>query len=56
MFTSYAQNFEDILFWRTLKHIENGFQLETLTGSYHAVEQTNRPISQQENSLTENRR
>lgn len=27
-FTSYAQNFEDILLWRALKHIDNGFYID----------------------------
>ena len=24
MFNSYAQNFEDVILWRALKHVENG--------------------------------
>ncbi|KQV83971.1 FkbM family methyltransferase [Rhizobium sp. Root1220] len=28
MFTSYAQNFEDVILWRALKHIENGFYID----------------------------
>lgn len=28
MFVSYAQNFEDVMLWRALKHIENGFYLD----------------------------
>ncbi len=28
MFVSYAQNFEDVLLWRVLGHIENGFYLD----------------------------
>ncbi len=28
MFASYAQNFEDVILWRALKHIENGFYLD----------------------------
>lgn len=28
MFVSYAQNFEDVLLWRALKHVENGFYLD----------------------------
>ena len=27
-FISYAQNFEDIMLWRALKHIENGFYID----------------------------
>jgi FkbM family methyltransferase len=27
-FTSYAQNFEDVLLWRALKHIKNGFYID----------------------------
>ncbi|WP_210334178.1 FkbM family methyltransferase [Rhizobium lusitanum] len=28
MFTSYAQNFEDVVLWRALKHVENGFYID----------------------------
>jgi FkbM family methyltransferase len=28
IFISYAQNFEDVLLWRALKHIENGFYID----------------------------
>ncbi len=28
MFISYAQNFEDVILWRALKHIENGFYVD----------------------------
>jgi FkbM family methyltransferase len=28
MFTSYAQNFEDVILWRALKHIKNGFYID----------------------------
>lgn len=28
MFTSYAQNFEDVMLWRALKHVENGFYID----------------------------
>lgn len=28
MFTSYAQNFEDVILWRALKHVENGFYID----------------------------
>lgn len=28
MFVSYAQNFEDVILWRALKHIENGFYID----------------------------
>lgn len=27
-FTSYAQNFEDVMLWRALKHIKNGFYID----------------------------
>jgi hypothetical protein len=27
-FTSYAQNFEDVMLWRALKHVKNGFYIE----------------------------
>ena len=27
-FISYAQNFEDVMLWRALKHIENGFYID----------------------------
>lgn len=32
-FFSYAQNFEDVILWRALKHIENGFYLDI--GAFH---------------------
>jgi FkbM family methyltransferase len=28
MFTSYAQNFEDVMLWRALKHVERGFYVD----------------------------
>lgn len=28
MFTSYAQNFEDVILWRALKHVENGLYID----------------------------
>jgi FkbM family methyltransferase len=28
IFTSYAQNFEDVMLWRALRHIENGFYID----------------------------
>lgn len=28
MFTSYAQNFEDVILWRALKHVRNGFYID----------------------------
>lgn len=28
MFISYAQNFEDVILWRALKHVENGFYVD----------------------------
>jgi FkbM family methyltransferase len=28
MFISYAQNFEDVMLWRALKHVENGFYID----------------------------
>jgi FkbM family methyltransferase len=28
MFISYAQNFEDVILWRALKHLENGFYID----------------------------
>ncbi len=28
IFVSYAQNFEDVMLWRALKHIENGFYID----------------------------
>ncbi|WP_292442303.1 FkbM family methyltransferase [Mesorhizobium sp.] len=28
MFLSYAQNFEDVILWRALKHVENGFYID----------------------------
>ena len=27
-FVSYAQNFEDVMLWRALKHISNGFYID----------------------------
>ena len=27
-FVSYAQNFEDVMLWRALKHVENGFYVD----------------------------
>ena len=27
-FISYAQNFEDVMLWRALKHVENGFYID----------------------------
>lgn len=33
MFTSYAQHFEDVLLWRALKHVENGFYIDV--GAQH---------------------
>ncbi len=27
-FISYAQNFEDVMLWRALKHVENGFYVD----------------------------
>ena len=27
-FVSYAQNFEDVMLWRALKHIKNGFYID----------------------------
>jgi len=27
-FVSYAQNYEDVMLWRALKHIENGFYID----------------------------
>lgn len=35
MFTSYAQNFEDVMLWRALKHVENGFYVDV--GAQHPV-------------------
>ena len=26
--TSYAQNFEDVILWRALKHVEHGFYID----------------------------
>ncbi|NLY09869.1 MAG: FkbM family methyltransferase [Tissierellia bacterium] len=34
-FISYAQNFEDIMLWRALKHIENGFYIDVGAGDPH---------------------
>ena len=28
MFTSYAQNFEDVMLWRALKHVPQGFYID----------------------------
>jgi FkbM family methyltransferase len=28
MFISYSQNFEDLMLWRALKHVENGFYID----------------------------
>ena len=33
---SYAQNFEDVMLWRALKHIENGFYIDV--GAQHPVQ------------------
>ena len=27
-FVSYAQNFEDVMLWRALKHVENGYYVD----------------------------
>lgn len=35
MFTSYAQNFEDVMLWRALKHVENGNYVDV--GAQHPV-------------------
>jgi len=35
MFTSYAQNFEDVMLWRALKHVENGVYVDV--GAQHPV-------------------
>lgn len=35
MFTSYAQNFEDVMLWRALKHIENGVYIDL--GAQHPL-------------------
>lgn len=35
MFTSYAQNFEDVMLWRALKHVEKGFYIDV--GAQHPV-------------------
>jgi len=34
-FVSYAQNFEDVMLWRALKHVENGFYVDI--GAQHPV-------------------
>src|SRR5664279_5697436 len=28
MFTSYAQNFEDVMLWRALRHVDRGFYID----------------------------
>lgn len=35
MFTSYAQNFEDVMLWRALNHVENGIYVDV--GAQHPV-------------------
>lgn len=35
MFISYAQNFEDVMLWRALKHVQNGFYVDV--GAQHPV-------------------
>jgi FkbM family methyltransferase len=35
MFTSYAQNFEDIMLWRALKHVQNGVYVDIGAQSPH---------------------
>jgi hypothetical protein len=35
-FKSYSQNFEDVMLWRALGHVENGFYIDV--GSYDPVE------------------
>lgn len=35
MFVSYAQNFEDVILWRALQHVENGFYIDI--GAQHPV-------------------
>jgi len=35
VFTSYAQNFEDVVLWRALKHVSNGFYVDI--GAQHPV-------------------
>ena len=32
-FISYSQNLEDVMLWRALKHIENGFYIDVGAGS-----------------------
>jgi FkbM family methyltransferase len=36
MFISHAQNFEDVILWRALKHIKNGFYIDI--GAQHPIE------------------
>ena len=35
MFTSYAQNFEDVMLWRALKHVQKGTYVDV--GAQHPV-------------------
>lgn len=35
MFIPYAQNFEDVMLWRALKHVQNGFYIDV--GAQHPV-------------------
>ena len=35
-FISYSQNFEDVMLWRALKHIKNGFYIDV--GANHPEE------------------
>ena len=37
-FVSYAQNFEDVILWRALKHVERGFYVDC--GAYHPTRQS----------------
>ena len=37
-FVSYAQNFEDVILWRALKHVDRGFYVDC--GAYHPTRQS----------------
>ena len=51
---SYAQNLEDILLWRALKHVEKGFYIDV--GAYSPdVESVTKPVSYTHLTLPTNR-
>jgi hypothetical protein len=46
-FISFAQNFEDVMFWRTIKHVQNGFYIDAGGGQRFIVDDaTNSKINE----------